>query len=332
MRTIRTIGVVGGGAWGTALANAAAATGKTAMLWMRDAAAAAQAELSRVNEARLPGIRLLGLVGVTSRPQALKSQDAILFAVPTQAVRSAIEALGDHLVPSCPLVLCAKGMERGTGLFPSQIVREVRPDLAAATLSGPSFAADVARGLPTAVALASRDGELARSLATALSGQALRIYHGTDVAGVEIGGAVKNVLAIAVGIVEGRGLGDSAKAALTARGFAEVMRFASVSGARPDTLMGLSGLGDLVLTCGSAQSRNFALGVRLGSGLSVEEAGAGKLAEGAWTAPALVDAARERGIEMPICEAVDAVLAGRTGVPDAIEALMSRPVRAEAGR
>lgn len=332
MSAIRTVGIVGGGAWGTALANAVAASGKTAMLWMRDRGAAAETELSRVNARHLAGIRLLGSVGVTSRPQALKNQEVILFVVPTQSVRAALEKLGECLLPAAPLVLCAKGIERGTGLFPSEIVRQVRPDLTAAVLSGPSFAADVARGLPTAVVLAAAEAELSRQLALALSGPALRIYHGTDVAGVEIGGATKNVLAIAVGIVEGRRLGDSAKAALTARGFAELLRLASVSGARPDTLMGLSGLGDLVLTCGSPQSRNFALGVRLGSGMPVAEATATGLAEGAFTAGAVVALARQRGVEMPICESVDAVLAGRIDVAGAIDALMNRPVRAEAGR
>lgn len=332
MSAIRTVGVVGGGAWGTALANAAAASGKTVMLWMRDAEAAARAELSRVNERYLPGIRLLESVGVTSRAQSLGGADAVLFVVPTQHVRSALETVGGALPAGAPVAICAKGIERGTGLFPSEILREVRPDLSVAVLSGPSFAADVARGLPTAVALASADRDLAQHLALGLSGRALRIYHGTDVAGVEIGGATKNVLAIAVGIVEGRKLGESAKAALTARGFAELLRFATALGGRPETLMGLSGLGDLVLTCGSSQSRNFVLGRRIGAGMPVAEAAQRGLAEGAFTASALLELADARGVEMPISRAVEAVLGGRLSVPDAIEALMNRPIRSEADR
>jgi len=200
-----------------------------------------------------------------------------------------------------------------------------------AVLSGPSFADDVARGLPTAVTLAAADHDVAGRLAAELSGPALRVYHGTDLRGVEIGGAAKNVLAIACGVVAGRGLGESAKAALTARGFAELLRFAQAYGARPETLMGLSGLGDLVLTCGSAHSRNFAFGERLGRGATVEEAAAGKLAEGAFTAGVLVRLARDKGVEMPVAEAVEAVLAEGLTIEEAIEGLMNRPLRGESG-
>jgi glycerol-3-phosphate dehydrogenase (NAD(P)+) len=329
MDAIRTIGVIGGGAWGTALANAAASSGKAVALWMRDKDAAARAELSRSNSRYLPGIRLLDAIGVTSRPQTLDHAETVLLVVPTQSLRVALESFAGVLPPATPLVVCAKGIERGTNLFPSEIVRELRPEAPIAVLSGPSFAADVARGLPTAVALASADEELARRLAADLSGPALRVYHGTDVRGVEIGGAAKNVLAIAVGIVEGRRLGESAKAALTARGFAELLRFAQAYGGRPHTLMGLSGLGDLVLTCGSAQSRNFSLGFRLGAGKSSDEGGGGKLAEGAFTADALVDLARRRDVEMPIAEAVAAVIAGTRSVDEVVEGLMARPLKAE---
>ena len=327
--TLRTIGVIGGGAWGTALANAAASAGKTVALWMRDPEAAAGAELSRCNERYLPGVRLLDAIGVTSRPSTLAGAEIVLLVVPTQNLRSALDSFSEAVPPATPLVVCAKGIERGTDLFPSEVVREVRPEAPIAVLSGPSFAADVARGLPTAVALAAEDEDLARRLAADLSGPALRVYHGTDVRGVEIGGAGKNVLAIAVGIVEGRKLGESAKAALTARGFAELLRFAHAYGGRPHTLMGLSGLGDLVLSCGSAQSRNFSLGLRIGAGVPLAEASAGKLAEGAFTADALVELARARDVEMPISEAVAAVLAGKQNVDDAVEALMARPLKPE---
>lgn len=324
-----TIGVIGGGAWGTALANAAASAGNAVALWMRDSEAAAAAELSRLNERYLPGVRLLDPIGVTARPQALATAETVLLVVPTQNLRSAVELFADVLPVEIPVVVCAKGIERGSGLFPSEIVRELRPGSPVAVLSGPSFAADVAKGLPTAVALASTDAALAERLAGELSGPALRVYHGTDIRGVEIGGAAKNVLAIAVGMAHGRGLGESAKAALTARGFAELLRFARAHGGSPATLMGLSGLGDLVLTCGSTQSRNFSLGQRIGAGMPASTAREGKLAEGAFTADVLVDLARERGLDMPVAEAVAAVLAGTLTVDAAVDALMARPLKAE---
>ncbi|MDB5511660.1 MAG: glycerol-3-phosphate dehydrogenase [Enterovirga sp.] len=329
MSPIRTIGVLGGGAWGTALANAAASTGRPVVLWMRDAEGAAAAELSRVNARRLPGVRLGDSVRVTARVEALGPADALLLAIPAQEIRPVLSGIGRDLPQGAPIVICAKGIERGTGRMVGEVVRDILPAARIAVLSGPSFAADVARGLPTAVALAAEDAGLAEDLAAALSGRSLRVYHGTDLRGVQIGGATKNVLAIAVGIVDGRGLGESAKAALTARGFAELLRFAAAAGGRPETLMGLSGLGDLVLTCGSAQSRNFALGLRIGAGMPVDDARREGLAEGAYTADALVALAREAGIEMPIAEAVAAVIAGAKGVDEVVEALMARPLRRE---
>ena len=325
------IGILGGGAWGTALAVAAAGggagTGRDVVLWMRNAQAARDADRTRAAGPRLPGATLPPSVRVTAVREDLGGCRAVLLAVPAQAIRSALSEAGPP-GPRVPLVVCAKGIEAATGSFLSDVVSAARPEAPVAILSGPGFAADVARGLPTAVSLASRDGALAQDLAAALSGPALRVYHGTDVRGVEIGGAGKNVLAIAVGIVDGRGLGESAKAALTARGFAELLRFASACGARPETLMGLSGLGDVVLSCASAQSRNFALGLRLGRGGRHDPAGS--LAEGAWTASALSRLARACGVEMPVAEAVDAVLAGRMSVGVAVDALMARPLRSEA--
>jgi glycerol-3-phosphate dehydrogenase (NAD(P)+) len=322
------IAVVGGGSWGTALANAAASRNEV-VLWMRDAGAAAQAQRTRHNERYLPGVAIADAVAVTGDAAALGRARAVLLVVPAQAVRPTLAALAADLPDTGPLVICAKGIERGTDAFMSDIAAELRPHAPVAILSGPSFAADVARGLPTAVTLAAHDGELAAGLATALSSSSFRVYFSTDMRGVEIGGAGKNVLAVAVGIVAGRGLGDSAKAALTARGFAELTRFAAAHGARPETLMGLSGLGDLVLTCGSEQSRNFSLGLRIGRGALPADASGGKLAEGAFTAEALVALARRAGVEMPVSEAVAAVLAGRLTVDAAIEALMARPLRAE---
>jgi glycerol-3-phosphate dehydrogenase (NAD(P)+) len=327
--SLQRIAVIGGGAWGTALANAAALAGRTVTLWMRDAGAAAEMLRSHENARYLPGVPLQDRVAPTASVADLGEADAALLVAPAQSVRAATTMVAPALEARTPLVVCAKGFERGTNRFLSDLVKELRPDAPVGVLSGPSFADDVARGLPTAVTLACADAALATALAAALSGPSFRLYHSTDVRGVEIGGAAKNVLAIACGVVIGRGLGESAKAALTARGFAELMRFAQAYGAAPATLMGLSGLGDLVLTCGSAHSRNFAFGERLGRGVTVAEASGGKLAEGAFTASALVALASAKDVEMPIAEAVDAIIAGRWGIGEAIEALMSRPIRAE---
>jgi glycerol-3-phosphate dehydrogenase (NAD(P)+) len=323
------IAVVGGGAWGTALALAAAAAGQDVIFWMRDAAAAQEIETTRLNRRHLPGVRLDRRIRATADADALRGAAAALLVVPAQAMRESLSALSSALGGDMPVVICAKGIERGSGRFLSEIVSELRPRAPAAVLSGPSFADDVARGLPTAVTLACRDEVLAAALAGSLSGPSLRVYHGSDVRGVEIGGAAKNVLAIACGIVEGRGLGESAKAALTARGFAELLRFARAYGAQAETLMGLSGLGDVVLSCSSAHSRNFAFGERLGRGAAIAEAAGGKLVEGAATAGVLIDLARRKGVDMPVAEAVDAIIAGRLTIDQTIEALMSRPLRTE---
>jgi glycerol-3-phosphate dehydrogenase (NAD(P)+) len=323
------LAVVGAGAWGTALANAAARAGRRVILWGRDPAQAEVMRAARENLAHLPGIRLADTVEPTAALSDLAPVRAVLLAVPAQAVRGVAEALVLVLKQGLPVVVCAKGIERGTGQFMTEIVADVVRGAMPAVLSGPSFAHDVASGLPTAVVLAAPVEPIAEALAAALSSPSFRIYHSADMRGVEIGGAAKNVLAIAAGIVEGRGLGESARAALTARGFAELGRFAKAYGGRPETLMGLSGLGDLILTCGSEKSRNFAFGVDLGRGMAVAEAGRGKLAEGVFTARALVEMARARGVDMPLAEAVDAVLSGETTVDRAAEALLSRPLKAE---
>jgi glycerol-3-phosphate dehydrogenase (NAD(P)+) len=229
-----------------------------------------------------------------------------------------------------PVVVCAKGIERGTHKFVTEIVAECAPKATPAILSGPSFASDVARGLPTAVTLACADAGMAEQLAQALGSAMFRPYHSTDVRGVEIGGAAKNVLAIASGIVTGRGLGASASAALTTRGFAELVRFGRAYGARTETMMGLSGLGDLILTSSSPQSRNFSFGMNLGKGLAVKDIhGKTGLAEGAFTAPVLLDMARAKDVEMPIAAAIAAVLDGKLTIDAAIEALLARPVGEE---
>jgi glycerol-3-phosphate dehydrogenase (NAD(P)+) len=324
------IGVVGAGAWGTALANAAARGARPVVLWARDPAHAAAMAAERENRERLPGVALEPSVEPTADLASLARARAILLAVPAQALRDVARALGLVLKAGLPVVVCAKGIDRRSGEFMTEIVSDSIAGVMPCVLSGPSFAGDVARGLPTAVVLAAPVVEVAQALAAALSSVSFRVYHGTDVRGVEIGGAAKNVLAIAAGIVEGRGLGESARAALTTRGFAELCRFAESYGAKPETLAGLSGLGDLILTCSPGQSRNFAFGRDLGSGLPVAQAGGGRLAEGVHTARVLVEIATARGIEMPVSAAVDAVIAGRWSIEQAITALLARPLRVEA--
>ncbi|MBX9929993.1 MAG: NAD(P)-dependent glycerol-3-phosphate dehydrogenase [Methylobacterium sp.] len=325
------VAVIGGGAWGTALANAAGSAGRPVTLWLRDAEAAARLQQTRENARYLPGVKLNERIRATADATALSRAGIVLMVTPAQTLRGVLSDLRPSLSPEASIVLCAKGIERGSDAFMSAVAADILgPDTAVAVLSGPSFAADVARGLPTAVTLAAGDAALAARLAASLSGPALRLYHTDDVRGVEIGGAGKNVLAIASGIVAGRGLGESARAALIARAFAELMRFARSLGGRPETLMGLSGLGDLVLTASSPQSRNFAFGERLGRGASPEQASGGKLAEGAFTAAALVALARRSGVEMPVAEAVAAVVSGQVSIEAVIAALLARPLRGEA--
>jgi glycerol-3-phosphate dehydrogenase (NAD(P)+) len=322
---LNRIAVVGAGAWGTALANIAARAGRDVTLWARDAAAVAAMTATRESP-RLPGVRLDDRVTVTGAIAEVAHADSVLLVIPAQALRVAATALAPHLKENVPVVACAKGIERGTRQFMTEVIAESLPTATPAILSGPSFASDVARGLPTAVTLACADESVAAALARALGAPAFRPYHTTDVRGVEIGGAAKNVLAIAAGIVHGRRLGASATAALVTRGFAELARFGRICGARTETLTGLSGLGDLVLTCASPQSRNFSLGVALGEGRKPD----GKLAEGAFTAAVLVEMAEEKKVEMPIARAVAAVLDGGLTVDGAIESLLTRPFRAEA--
>jgi glycerol-3-phosphate dehydrogenase (NAD(P)+) len=329
MGSMEVIGIAGAGAWGTALANAAAAAGNDVVLWMRSPEQAAALEAARTNERCLPGVSLHDRIRPTADLAQLAAAGAVLLVTPAQTTREMTAALGSVLPQETPVVLCAKGIERQTNAFLCDVVEEIRPGAPVAVLSGPSFADDVARGLPTAVTLACRDAATAEELATSLSGPTLRVYHRQDVRGVEIGGAAKNVLAIACGAVAGRGLGESAKAALIARGFAELLRFARAYGGEAETLMGLSGLGDLVLTCSSPQSRNFAFGMRLGQGLSVEAASGGKLVEGAATAGALIALARAKNIDMPIAEAVEQILSGAWTLDQAVDALMNRPIKSE---
>lgn len=323
------IAVLGGGAWGTALANVTARAGRKVTLWEHDAANAAQ--LADKRESRfLPGVRIEDSIAVTRELGDAARADAILLVVPAQAMRSVMAELSKSLAPRTPIIACAKGIERGTQKFMTEVIAECAPAATPAILSGPSFAADVARGLPTAVTLATADEATAGALAKALASRTFRPYQSTDVRGVEIGGAAKNVLAIASGIVTGRGLGASAAAALTTRGFAELVRFGRAHGAKTETMMGLSGLGDLILTCSSPQSRNFSFGAMLGKGEPIDNIQAKTgLAEGAFTAPVLLEMARQRNVDMPISTAVAAMLTGKMTVDQAIESLLTRPLRSE---
>ncbi len=325
MTTHQTIAVVGAGAWGTALANAAARAGRDVILTARDSAVAEKISKTRENP-KLPGIQLAPAIRVTSDLAQAGKADAVLLVTPAQNLRQATMTLAVHLAPNTPVIVCAKGIERGTHRFMTQIVSEVAPRAVPAILSGPSFDVDVARGLPTAVTLATGDEQLAKALVHALGSATFRPYHSTDVRGVEIGGAAKNVLAIAAGIVAGRKLGASALAALTTRGFAELMRLGLACDAKPETIAGLSGLGDLLLSCSTAQSRNFSLGLALGRGETPDRT---KLVEGEFTAPVLIELAAEKNVDMPVANAVAAVLGGKLTIDRAIEALLTRPFRAE---
>jgi glycerol-3-phosphate dehydrogenase (NAD(P)+) len=325
MASFNSVAVIGAGAWGTALAGVAARAGRTVTLYARDASHAERIASHRENP-RLPGVKLADEIVVTHDRAKAGRADIILIATPAQHLRAAVDGLAPHLREGAPVIACAKGIEHGTHKFMTEVIAESAAHALPAILSGPSFADDVARDLPTAVTLAAKDEALAGDLVQALGSATFRPYHTTDVRGVEIGGAAKNVLAIAAGIVVGRKLGASAQAALTTRGFSELARFGRALGARAETMVGLSGLGDLILTCSSPQSRNFALGLALGRG---EPKPAGKLAEGEFTAPVLIELAASQGIELPISMAVAAILSGKLTIDAAIEGLLTRPFKAE---
>jgi glycerol-3-phosphate dehydrogenase (NAD(P)+) len=325
MPSFKSVAVIGAGAWGTALAGVAARAGRDVILFARNAEGAAAIAATRTNP-KLSGAALDPNVAVTSDIALTARADIIVIATPAQNLREAVTALAPHLAKATPVIASAKGIERGTHKFMTEVIAETAPDAIPAILSGPSFADDVARGFPTAVTLAAKDEALARALVQALGSATFRPYHTTDVRGVEIGGAAKNVLAIAAGIVAGRKLGASAQAALTTRGFSELVRLGRACGARGETMVGLSGLGDLILTCSSPQSRNLALGIALGRG---EKPAREKLAEGEFTAPALVELAASQNVDMPVSQAVAAILSGAATIDAAIEGLLARPFKAE---
>jgi glycerol-3-phosphate dehydrogenase (NAD(P)+) len=325
MSSYKSVAVIGAGAWGTALAGVAARAGRDVVLYARSRENAAAIAATRTNP-KLSGVRLNAGIAVTSEIAQAARADIILIATPAQNLREAVTALAPHLAKATPVIASAKGIERGTHQFMTEVIAQTAPDAIPAMLSGPSFAEDVARGLPTAVTLAAKDEAMAMALVRALGSSTFRPYHTSDVRGVEIGGAAKNVLAIAAGIVAGRKLGASAQAALTTRGFSELVRLGRACGARGETMSGLSGLGDLILTCSSAQSRNFALGIALGRG---ERPPSDSLAEGEFTAPVLIELAASQNVDMPVSSAVAAILSGAVTIDAAIESLLTRPFKAE---
>ena len=331
MNGFKSVGVIGAGAWGTALAQATVRAGLKTLLWAREPEVVEAVRASGENTPFLPGVKLDAGVTVTGDMADLAACDLILAVPPAQHMRSTLTAFAPHVRDGLPIVLCAKGVERGTLKLMTDVLAETLPQAKAAVLSGPSFAAEVARGLPCAVTLACADPELGGDLVQAIASPTFRPYWVNDMIGAEAGGALKNVLAVGAGIVEGRGLGRSAHAALITRGFAEMTRYAVALGAKAETVAGLCGLGDLVLTCSSPQSRNMSVGLALGQGLTLAEALTGKrsVAEGVESAPAVRQLAARLGVETPICEAVAAVLAGEIDVDAAIEGLMTRPLKAE---
>ncbi|HEU4378597.1 MAG TPA: NAD(P)H-dependent glycerol-3-phosphate dehydrogenase, partial [Hyphomicrobiaceae bacterium] len=319
------------GAWGTALAQTARLAGREVLLWALEADVVAEINSRHANTPFLPGVPLDPALRATVTLADVAACDAVLMVVPAQHVRTIAGQLTPYLSRGKPVVMCAKGLEQSTGKLMGEVMAEALPAATQAVLSGPSFAADVARGLPAAVTIATAEESLGQQLAVALGYRNLRIYWSGDLIGVQLGGALKNVLAIAAGIVHGRGLGASAHAALVTRGFAELRRFGSALGAKPETLMGLSGLGDLLLTCGSPQSRNMSLGHALGEGKSLKSVLESRrsVAEGVYTAAAVTRVAGRHGIEMPICEAVHAIVGDKVSIDAAIDALLSRPFKAE---
>ncbi len=325
------VSVIGGGAWGTALAQTCASAGRQVHLWAREADVVQSIESDHENKRFLPGAKLLPTISASSDLEKAARTDIILVVTPAQFTRAVLTDLAPHIAEGTPMLLCSKGIEQNSMQFMSEVLEQTVPHAIPAVLSGPSFAADVVKGLPTAVTLACSDPALGRVLMNAIGTRSFRPYLASDIIGAEIGGAVKNVLAIACGIVLGRELGKSAHAALITRGFAEMTRLGIALGAMPETLRGLCGLGDLVLTCSSEQSRNMSCGLALGKGQSMAQINArgGGIIEGAATAPALTALAQREDIDMPISEALAAILSDKIGIDAAIEGLLSRPFQVE---
>jgi glycerol-3-phosphate dehydrogenase (NAD(P)+) len=332
MKTPDRIAVIGGGAWGTALALTLRRAGREVRLWVREAEVCRAIRETRENAVFLPGVSLdPAIVATTDLAAASSGAEAVVLVVPAQHLRGVVKQIAGIIPGGVPVLLCAKGIEDGTLMLMTEVAAELLPAAPLAVLSGPTFAAEVARGLPTAVTVAARDAAVGAALTEAIGTRSFRPYLSDDPVGAEIGGAVKNVLAIACGILAGRRLGDNARAALITRGLAEMVRLAVAKGGRRETLMGLSGLGDLVLTCTAMQSRNHSLGAALGEGKSLAEILAGRrsVAEGVASAASTASLARRLGIEMPIVAAVDAILHRGAAISDEIAALLARPFRSE---
>lgn len=328
---METIGIVGAGAWGTALASVAARAGRNTLIWAREEEVAEAINNGHENTVFLPGVALDDEIRATTTLSDMAGVDAVLLAAPAQHLRGVASALRDCLAPATPVVVCAKGVERETKALMTEVLAEVLPDCTVAVLSGPTFAREVALGLPTAVTLACADPDLGNRLVQALGQPMFRPYYSDDLTGAQIGGAVKNVLAIACGIIKGRELGENARAALTTRGIAEIVRLGSAKGARVETLMGLSGMGDLMLTCNSEQSRNMSLGAALGRGekLKAVLGRRNTVAEGVFSAAGVTEMAASLDIDMPICAAVNRILNHGLSIDDAIGELLSRSFKVE---
>lgn len=328
----RTVSVIGGGAWGTAVAQSVRRTGREVKLWVYEFETAQEINNYHTNRVYLPGVQLHPGIKATAKLREAAACDVLLLVSPAQFLRSVAQELARHVCQGKPVVICSKGFEEETGKLMTDVLAEVMPQATPAVLSGPSFAAEVARNLPAALTLASTNEHIGHALTQALGHKTFRLYWTDDITGAQVGGAVKNVMAIAVGIVDGRQFGANAHAALMTRGFAELVRFGKKMGARLETLMGLSGLGDLILTCSSPQSRNMSLGQQLGQGKSLKQILGGRksVSEGVYTVSSVMAMAKKHGIEMPICNAVHSILNGEMPVDEAIEAVLSRPLRAEA--
>lgn len=326
----QTVGVVGAGAWGTALAVAARRAGRDVTIWAYERETVDEINHEHTNHIYLPGVALDKAIRASAKVSDVASCDVLLMVVPSQFFRSVAQEFSPY-VGEKPVIICTKGFEEETGKLMSDIASEELPDALPGVLAGPSFAGEIARGLPAAVMIAAEQEVVGLRVANALGSRALRLYWSEDLLGAQVGGAVKNVLAIAAGIVAGRELGDNARAGIITRGFAELMRFGIAMGAKPETLTGLSGLGDLILTCSSEQSRNMSLGKALGEGKTLQDVlGARKsISEGAYTAAAAVGRAKKLGVELPICHAVSAILAGEMDVDHAIETILARPFKSE---
>jgi len=328
---LQKIGVLGAGAWGTALATAAVRAGRDTILWAREEDVVSSINQSHENSMFLKGVALPSELQATSTMADLSDCDAILVVSPAQHLRTMTTELTNHVDSNVPFVICSKGIEVSSGQLLSEVLNESAPDNPAAVMSGPTFAAEVARGLPCALTLASSDKTVGTALVKALAQPTFRLYYNDDIAGAQVGGAIKNVLAIATGIVAGLGIGENARAAVITRGLAEIVRFGSLYGAKADTLMGLSGLGDLILTCSSTQSRNMSLGKAIGEGHTLEKimAERNSVAEGAHTVEIVHKIAQDKGLDMPITAAVYHILKENRDVRSVTEALLARPFTEE---